>query len=101
MLVTQDGTYYATGSYETLAARLFKELNVDVFYVRAIADTPPFHFVAESLHKLTMEPTARVRQRALWRFSAAPTLSSRQVARAWRDKYESGRGIDLTLIYIY
>ncbi|EIM81743.1 UROD/MetE-like protein [Stereum hirsutum FP-91666 SS1] len=28
-----DGTYYATGSYETLAARLFKELNVDVFYL--------------------------------------------------------------------
>lgn len=37
----KDGTYYATGSYESLAVRLFKELNVDVFYVRAAITLKP------------------------------------------------------------
>lgn len=33
MLYEKDGKYFATGSYEKLATRLFKELNVDTYYV--------------------------------------------------------------------
>lgn len=85
----RGGLHFTEGSYARIAAKLFRNLDVDTFYVRDWR--LPLHLSLTSCHiiKLTYIVTARIRYTTRWRFLTFETSSPGQSCRPWpRDNKE-------------
>jgi len=82
--------HFTEGSYERIAAKLFRNLDVDAFYVRLMCST--FHLVHVTSKTDISIVTARVRYTTRWGFLTIEISSPRQNCRPWSCDNQESQG---------